>query len=84
LLARLASNEKLLVQVCALLALHGESQRRVTPAGEWLLDNFYLIEEEIRTAKLHCRLASAAEAAAPCAMARRRGCRASTTSHYRP
>ncbi len=53
LLARLASNEKLLVQVGALLALHGESQRRVTPAGEWLLDNFYLIEEEIRAAKLH-------------------------------
>ena len=53
LLARLASNEKTLVQVCALLAQHGESQRRVTPAGEWLLDNFYLIEEEIRTAKLH-------------------------------
>ena len=27
--------------------------RRETPAGEWLLDNFYLIEEEIRTAKRH-------------------------------
>ncbi len=53
LLARLASNEKLLVQVSALLAHQGESQRRITPAGEWLLDNFYLIEEEIRTAKLH-------------------------------
>jgi cyclic beta-1,2-glucan synthetase len=53
LLARLAANEKLLVQICALLAHQGESQRRITPAGEWLLDNFYLIEEEIRTAKLH-------------------------------
>ncbi|HJV95085.1 MAG TPA: cyclic beta 1-2 glucan synthetase, partial [Albitalea sp.] len=53
LLPRLASNEKTLVQVCALLAGQGEPQRRVTPAGEWLLDNFYLIEEEIRTAKLH-------------------------------
>ncbi len=54
LLARLASNEKVLVQVCsALLVTNVESQRRVTPAGEWLLDNFYLIEEEIRTAKLH-------------------------------
>ncbi|MDP1899983.1 MAG: glucoamylase family protein [Rubrivivax sp.] len=52
LLARLASNEKLLVQVCALLAPQGEQQRS-SPAGEWLLDNFYLIEEEIRTAKLH-------------------------------
>ncbi|HEY2929564.1 glucoamylase family protein, partial [Piscinibacter sp.] len=53
LLARLASNEKVLVEVCALLARNAESNRRVTPAGEWLLDNFYLIEEEIRTAKRH-------------------------------
>ena len=27
--------------------------RRVTPAAEWLLDNFYLIEEQIRTARRH-------------------------------
>ena len=27
--------------------------RRITPAAEWLLDNFYLIEEQIRTAKRH-------------------------------
>ena len=53
LLPRLASNEKVLVEVCALLARSAETQRRVTPAGEWLLDNFYLIEEEIRTAKRH-------------------------------
>ena len=25
----------------------------ITPAGEWLLDNFYLIEEQIRTAQRH-------------------------------
>src|SRR5207247_4318358 len=37
LLARLASNEKVLVDVCALLARNAESTRRVTPAGEWLL-----------------------------------------------
>jgi cyclic beta-1,2-glucan synthetase len=53
LLPRLASNETLLVEVCALLTRGAEMQRRVTPAGEWLLDNFYLIEEEIRTAKRH-------------------------------
>jgi hypothetical protein len=28
-------------------------KRRIAPAGEWLLDNFYLIEEQIRTAKRH-------------------------------
>jgi len=53
LLPRLASNEKLLVEVCTLLMRSAEMQRRVTPAGEWLLDNFYLIEEEVRTAKRH-------------------------------
>ena len=29
------------------------ANRRIAPAGEWLLDNFYLIEEQIRTAKRH-------------------------------
>lgn len=57
LLPRLAANEKILVDTCAQLtgtgAGTGEPQRRVTPAGEWLLDNFYLVEEEIRTAKRH-------------------------------
>ena len=44
LLPRLAENEKTLIGVCTLLAQSAE-KRRVTPAGEWLLDNFYLIEE---------------------------------------
>jgi len=26
------------------------AKHRIEPAGEWLLDNFYLIEEQIRTA----------------------------------
>ncbi len=29
------------------------SNQRITPAADWLLDNFYLIEEQIRTAKAH-------------------------------
>ncbi len=53
LLARLASNESVLVGVCKLLATVATENRRITPAGEWLLDNFYLIEEQIRTAKRH-------------------------------
>ena len=53
LLARLADNEKTLVEVCTQLAQQGDTPRRMTPAAEWLLDNFYLIEEEIRTAKRH-------------------------------
>ena len=53
LLARLAANEKVLVDVCNLLAAAVAGNRRITPAAEWLLDNFYLIEEQIRTARKH-------------------------------
>ena len=53
LLRRLGDNECVLADTCALLAHSADQQRRVTPAGEWLLDNFYLIEEEVRTAKRH-------------------------------
>ena len=53
LLPRLASNEAILVDVCNLLSTAVSSNKRITPAGEWLLDNFYLIEEQIRTARQH-------------------------------
>ncbi len=53
LLARLAANESALVGVCKMLTAAVTAKRRITPAGEWLLDNFYLIEEQIRTAKRH-------------------------------
>ena len=53
LLRRLADNENVLVGVCKLLTSAVADNRRVTPAAEWLLDNFYLIEEQIRTAKRH-------------------------------
>ncbi len=53
LLARLAENEEVLLQTCRLLTAAVKATRRITPAGEWLLDNFYLIEEQIRTARRH-------------------------------
>ncbi|MDH3209138.1 MAG: hypothetical protein OEL91_01965, partial [Burkholderiaceae bacterium] len=53
LLARLAANEGVLVGVCELLAATVAEKRRITPAAEWLLDNFYLIEEEIGIARRH-------------------------------
>ena len=53
LLSRLAENESVLVGVCTLLTAAVATNRRTTPAGEWLLDNFHLIEEQIRTAKRH-------------------------------
>jgi cyclic beta-1,2-glucan synthetase len=51
LLQRLADNESVLIEVYTLLTEAVGADRRVAPAGEWLLDNFYLIEEQIRMAK---------------------------------
>ncbi|SDW21631.1 glycoside hydrolase family 94 protein [Thiocapsa roseopersicina] len=53
LLARLTENETILIGVCRLLMAAVAQNRRIAPAGEWLLDNFYLIEDQIRTAKRH-------------------------------
>jgi cyclic beta-1,2-glucan synthetase len=53
LLARLAANESVLIGVHLLMTEAVAATRQITPAGEWLLDNFYLIEEQIRTAKRH-------------------------------
>ena len=52
LLPRLASNEKILRDYNE-RTLEVEKNRRITPAAEWLLDNFHLIEEQIRTAQRH-------------------------------
>jgi cellobiose phosphorylase len=52
LLARLGQNEGVLRAFnSATLALG--AGRRVTPAAEWLLDNYYLIEEQIQLARRH-------------------------------
>jgi cellobiose phosphorylase len=53
LLPRLAANEEILLRVFEQLTEAVTAGRRVTPASDWLLDNFYLIEEQIRTAKRH-------------------------------
>ncbi len=53
LLTRLDENEGVLLGVRNLLTEAIKATRRITPAGEWLLDNFYLIEEQIRTARRH-------------------------------
>ena len=51
LLARLDDNETTLFDTCKLLTSAVADNRRIVPAGEWLLDNFYLIEEQIRMAR---------------------------------
>jgi cyclic beta-1,2-glucan synthetase len=53
LLARLDDNEKTLFDVCNVLTEAVTADQLLTPAGEWLYDNFYLIEEQIRTARRH-------------------------------
>ena len=53
LLTRLDENEQVLISGCDLLAAAVKARSRIAPAGEWLLDNFYMIEEQIRTAKRH-------------------------------
>ena len=53
LLTRLTENEKVLTAARKLLAARVWTDRQMTPAAEWLLDNFHLIEEQIRIAKRH-------------------------------
>ncbi|HXB90870.1 MAG TPA: hypothetical protein VNU72_01215, partial [Puia sp.] len=53
LLKRLADNEEMLLEVYDLLSDAIKENRRIIPAGEWLLDNFYLIQDQVRTGKKH-------------------------------
>ncbi|MBL8810710.1 MAG: cyclic beta 1-2 glucan synthetase [Planctomycetaceae bacterium] len=51
LLSRLADNEAVLMRTYDLIASAAAENRRIAPAAEWLLDNFYLIEEQIRSTR---------------------------------
>ncbi|WP_075352377.1 GH36-type glycosyl hydrolase domain-containing protein [Algoriphagus marinus] len=53
LLKRLAENESILREVRKLLTDSIKHKHQISPAGEWLIDNFYLIEENIRSAKFN-------------------------------
>ncbi|HVJ82753.1 MAG TPA: glucoamylase family protein [Planctomycetia bacterium] len=48
LLPRLEENQKVLFETYDLVAAASAQNRRIEPAAEWLLDNFYLIEDQIR------------------------------------
>ncbi|HEY4185351.1 MAG TPA: glucoamylase family protein [Polyangia bacterium] len=74
LLSRLDSNAVALREANALLAEAVKRGTRITPAAEWLIDNYHVIEEQIRTAKRHLprgynrelpRLTSAGSAGTP-------------------
>ena len=53
LLPRLAKNEEVLVRAYELVIDAVENNRRISPAAEWMLDNFYLIEEQVRISRRH-------------------------------
>jgi cyclic beta-1,2-glucan synthetase len=53
LLSRLAENAAVIDSTCDELTAAVKAGRQITPASEWLLDNFYLIEEQIRIARRH-------------------------------
>jgi len=53
LLKRLGDNEKILMEVRNLLVESIRSGQTITPGAEWLLDNFYLIEEQVVIARKH-------------------------------
>jgi cyclic beta-1,2-glucan synthetase len=48
---RLADNARVLVDAYRVIAEATRSSRPVTPAAEWLLDNFHVVEEQIREIK---------------------------------
>lgn len=53
LLKRLGDNEKTLLEVRDLLVESIRGGKAITPGAEWLLDNFYLIEEQVVIAEKH-------------------------------
>jgi len=53
LLPRLSDNASVISDTCTELTAAIKAGRQITPASEWLLDNFYLIEEQIRIARRH-------------------------------
>lgn len=53
LLGRLRDNEAVLDDASAQLADFVRDGLQASPAGEWLLDNYYLIEEQVRLARRH-------------------------------
>ena len=53
LLGRLEKNEDILRDAYQLIVAAVADKGRMAPADEWLLDNFYLIEDQIRTARRH-------------------------------
>ena len=52
-LTRLSANESLLGAAYDLVVAASNHGRRLPPAADWLLDHYYLLEEQIRTTRRH-------------------------------
>src|SRR5689334_3339632 len=52
LVARLADNECLLIEAYRAIAKAAGGGRPITPAGEWLLDNYHLVERQVREVRI--------------------------------
>jgi len=53
LLGRLSGNELVLLEARRLTSAAVARDQEISPAGEWFLDNFYLIKEQILAVRLH-------------------------------
>ena len=53
LLRRLADNERVLLDAYDVVTAAAQPEQRIVPAEAWLLDNFYLIEQQIDLARRH-------------------------------
>lgn len=53
LLKRLADSERIIAQCHDLMSITNTTERHLTPAAEWLLDNHYLIEEQVFLTRKH-------------------------------
>ena len=53
LLTRLGENASVFVDAYALLTEAVGRGRQITPAAEWFIDNYHLIDDQIRTARVH-------------------------------
>lgn len=53
LVSRVADNEEVLLESFRLIVETVRNERSITPAAEWLIDNFYIIEEQIKDIRDH-------------------------------
>jgi cyclic beta-1,2-glucan synthetase len=51
--ARVAENENILIESFQSIVQNVRAERSITPAAEWLIDNFYIVEEQLKDIRDH-------------------------------